>query len=194
MVCVRCKKEFEEDWRKDKQGIPRFCSRACANARDWSEKDKLLRAKKQRDYCDSHPDEMKRRAINSQGHRFSIESRRIGGKVSATKSHNASIEKAKLILERGASWEVARHHWTAIKGYIVSLRGNVCAICKGDGTWQGVPLSMDLDHEDGNPDNNVLENLRILCPNCHRITPFWGNSKAKRKSASPGRYTLEKRI
>jgi hypothetical protein len=42
MICEKCKKEFNEDWRKDKQTIkkepvPRFCSRSCANSRVQTE-------------------------------------------------------------------------------------------------------------------------------------------------------------
>jgi transposase-like protein len=57
-----------------------------------------------------------------------------------------------------------------------------CAICGVDGTWQGQTLSLDIDHIDGDFLNNQIENLRFLCPNCHRQTPnFAGRSR--------GRYT-----
>lgn len=38
-------------------------------------------------------------------------------------------------------------------------------------------LSLDLDHTNGDKTDNRLENLRFLCPNCHRITLNWGNKK-----------------
>ena len=37
---------------------------------------------------------------------------------------------------------------------------------------------LEIDHIDGNPSNNVKENLCVLCPNCHALTPTfrnWGN-------------------
>lgn len=40
-----------------------------------------------------------------------------------------------------------------------------CAIC-GLNSWLGKPLSLNLDHIDGNRSHNKLENLRWLCPNC----------------------------
>ena len=36
--------------------------------------------------------------------------------------------------------------------------------------WQGLPIPLELHHEDGNRFNNHLENLKLLCPNCHALT------------------------
>ena len=36
--------------------------------------------------------------------------------------------------------------------------------------WNGKPVSLELDHIDGNSKNHLLNNLRILCPNCHSQT------------------------
>ena len=49
-----------------------------------------------------------------------------------------------------------------------------CSWC-GARSWFGLPLPVALDHIDGNPNNNALSNLRILCPNCHSLTPTWCN-------------------
>ena len=56
----------------------------------------------------------------------------------------------------------------------------VCAMCGNDGTWMGVPLTLEIDHIDGDLFNNSPSNLRFLCPNCHRQTPnFAGRSSGK---------------
>lgn len=57
----------------------------------------------------------------------------------------------------------------------VDLHGNKCRICEIDNEWNGKPLSLHLDHIDGNSDNDSIENHRLLCPNCHTQTPTYGS-------------------
>lgn len=39
--------------------------------------------------------------------------------------------------------------------------------------WLGSPIPLELDHIDGNSDDNRLANIRLLCPNCHAMTPTY---------------------
>jgi hypothetical protein len=57
------------------------------------------------------------------------------------------------------------------------VKQNVCEIC-GIDSWNDKPLTMQLDHIDGNPHNHVLDNLRLVCPNCHAQTDtYCGKNK-----------------
>ena len=50
------------------------------------------------------------------------------------------------------------------------LKKKECEICEIS-TWQGKDLPLELHHIDGNRFNNTIDNLQILCPNCHSQTP-----------------------
>ncbi|MFA6159158.1 MAG: HNH endonuclease signature motif containing protein [Candidatus Paceibacterota bacterium] len=47
-----------------------------------------------------------------------------------------------------------------------------------------LPLTLEIDHIDGNPENNEKENLRLLCPNCHSQTSTYRGKNAGRISNS----------
>jgi hypothetical protein len=51
-------------------------------------------------------------------------------------------------------------------------QNNSCLIC-GISEWNGKPITLELDHIDGDSSNNVRDNVRLLCPNCHSQTDNW---------------------
>ncbi len=68
--------------------------------------------------------------------------------------------------------------------YLIETRGNGCKFCSIS-KWLGKNLVLQVDHIDGNPDNNFPDNLRLLCPNCHSQTPTYkGGNKKKPKMDS----------
>lgn len=56
-----------------------------------------------------------------------------------------------------------------------------CNECENTGMWNGKPLTLQLEHKNGFPNDNRLENLEFLCPNCHSQTSTFAarNKKAK---------------
>jgi len=52
---------------------------------------------------------------------------------------------------------------------LVQLRGHKCENC-GTETWLDNPIPLEIHHLDGDRLNNSLENLQLLCPNCHALT------------------------
>ena len=59
-----------------------------------------------------------------------------------------------------------------------------CAICKQSRVWNNKPLTLQLDHIDGNSKHNLPSNLRFICPNCHTQTETFciGNRTIKDKN------------
>jgi 5-methylcytosine-specific restriction endonuclease McrA len=60
--------------------------------------------------------------------------------------------------------------------FLTERDGYKCAECSLV-DWRGEQMILDIDHIDGNNENNQPSNWRLLCPNCHRMTPTWGNKK-----------------
>ncbi|WP_426246053.1 HNH endonuclease signature motif containing protein [Nocardioides sp. LHG3406-4] len=91
--------------------------------------------------------------------------------------------------------------WLATgQGYPASKRGHYvrsflmleqrgrCAVCDGPDTWCDRELVFVLDHIDGDADNNVRANLRLVCPNCDsQLTTY------KNRNSGRGRYARRQR-
>ncbi len=75
----------------------------------------------------------------------------------------------------------------AMKRYLLSQKDG-CWEC-GVIEWNQKPLVLEIEHIDGNGDNNREENLCLLCPNCHSQTPtFKGKNKGNGRHLRRIRY------
>jgi len=60
-----------------------------------------------------------------------------------------------------------------------------CQLCGNPGEWLGQPLTLDMDHVNGDRTDNRLKNLRLLCPNCHSQTLTYKGKKRHDKRINP---------
>lgn len=65
--------------------------------------------------------------------------------------------------------------------YEAGLKKPICQICGQDENWRGKRISLILDHINGIRNDNRLENLRILCPNCNATLETHCGKQAKNK-------------
>lgn len=74
-----------------------------------------------------------------------------------------------------------------IKKFLLRTYGHHCFKCRNT-QWNNIPITLELEHKDGNSENNSLENVELLCPNCHSQT-----STYKSKNKGNGRFSRRKR-
>lgn len=66
---------------------------------------------------------------------------------------------------------------STLKPHLIKERGHQCEECKLE-EWLNKPITLEVEHVDGNTCNNNLDNLKLLCPNCHSYTPTWRRKKS----------------
>ena len=127
----------------DKSGI--FCSRSCANSRVFSDEAKLKK------------------------------SVALKGKPCVREPHDRLIAGKKTTATRLQKYLATSFNDLGMENRrrrVFEEQHHCCNKCKIS-EWFSKPISLELDHKDGNTLNNVRENLEGLCPNCHSLTETW---------------------
>ena len=145
--CILCFKEFST-----KKGDPKkFCSHSCAASFNNCHRESKIPVK----VC----------------HHCGIEYQNSNEKFCTHKCSTDNV--AKKSMEAYISSWTAKPWSTIPKKYTILTKGYSCSEC-GISEWNDKPITLQLDHIDGNADNNHEDNLRLLCPNCHSQTDTFG--------------------
>lgn len=89
----------------------------------------------------------------------------------ANKYCNACIEKKVFSKTYKTTLATAKTQ-TFRRKLLIGMRGHKCENCSNE-IWDGAPIPLEMHHVDGNSDNNDESNLKLLCPNCHSLTPTY---------------------
>jgi Zn finger protein HypA/HybF involved in hydrogenase expression len=78
--------------------------------------------------------------------------------------------------------EGSRYSTSALRKRLIKLglKEEKCEECSLS-EWRGLPIALELDHINGVSNDHRIDNLRMLCPNCHAQTPTWRGRNIKRK-------------
>lgn len=75
-----------------------------------------------------------------------------------------------------------------IKKLIIDIKGYKCEGCEIT-EWKNAPIVLELEHKDGISTNNHIDNVCLLCPNCHSQTPTYkGRNKGNGRHSRRERY------
>lgn len=119
--------------------------------------------------------------------------RLAGAKGNAEVKRRYLIPLAKILVEN-STYKSSKLKRRCIEA---GLLEDKCFECGNGPVWNKKPLVLQLDHINGVRSDNRIENLRILCPNCHTQTPTYAakNRSNKKRVKRVSRYlTLNQQL
>lgn len=95
-----------------------------------------------------------------------------------TSDENTSIKKKPIeeILVEGSGWS---SHQLKMRLFREGLKEKRCERCNRT-EWEGEEIPLELHHINGIHNDNRIENLQVLCPNCHALTDNYSGKSSKR--------------
>lgn len=123
--------------------------------------------------------------IKSRIKEFNIDTSHFKGKSwSKNKKLNKRTNKDEFILNVLVLGNKKRHSSTLKKHlFDFDLKKRICDKCGQNESWCNENLILHIDHINGNNKDNRLENLRILCPNCHSQTSTYAGRNIQNKTS-----------
>lgn len=105
------------------------------------------------------------------------------------KTHSYALKPLEDVLQDNVHYSSHKLKLRLIKAGLKQYQCEKCLITN----WMGQPAPLELDHKNGNHFDNRLENLRILCPNCHAQTEHYRGKAKKQKKYKTKSKTLHKK-
>lgn len=165
--CVECQREFQY-----KELQQKFCSRSCA-AR-YNNVLKGIRGQRSCEFC---------------SRRYSAKhttSRYCSNDCAANSKKEATV---RAWLNDPTTGTFSQGLKRSIRAYLIEQANYQCSQCGwGEVNLTSGKVPLEVDHIDGDCYNNSPQNLRVLCPNCHSLTPTY---KALNKSSRSYRKTKD---
>lgn len=97
-------------------------------------------------------------------------------KCQARTKYKKSLDEWKKGLKSGSNGVYTKILSTTLRKYLLEKYYEKCSRCGwGEKNPISGKIALEVDHIDGNAENNCEDNLRLLCPNCHSLTPFFKN-------------------
>ena len=112
-----------------------------------------------------------RRQIKKRCQELKIDCARLSTTHHSHKCNPQKQEYSKILIENSEYTNMTRLKERLIRDNLLEYK---CSCCGNTGEWNGKPLVLQLHHLNGVRTDKRLENLTLLCPNCHTQTDNYG--------------------